>query len=76
MQEIYEHFLLVYMYLYFGNQMYPDLLVHIFDKFVQVLVPGVGILILEVTAHCHHDVVGVEVLGLQSDCKKSENISK
>ena len=56
--------------------MYPDLLVHIFDQLVQVLVPGVGILILEVTAHCHHDVVRVEVLGLQSDCKKSENISK
>lgn len=56
--------------------MYPDLLVHIFDQLVQVLVPGVGILILEVTAHCHHDVVRVEVLGLQSDCKKSEDISK
>lgn len=40
------------------------LLVDIFDQLVQVLVPGVGVLVLEVTAHGHHDVVGVEVLGL------------
>lgn len=40
------------------------LLVDVFDQLVQVLVPGVGVLVLEVTAHGHHDVVGVEVLGL------------
>lgn len=44
-------------------------MVDIFDQFVQVLVPGVGVLVLEVAAHGHHDVVGVEVLGLYKGIK-------
>lgn len=46
------------------------LLVDIFDQLVHVLIPGVGVLVLEVTAHGHHDVVGVEVLGLYKAIKR------
>lgn len=48
---------------------HSHLLVHVFDEFVEVLVPGVSILILKVTPHGHHYVVGVEVLGLQKKFK-------
>lgn len=48
----------------------PYLLVDIFNQLVKVFVPGVGVLVLEVAAHGHHDVVGVEVLGLYKGFKR------
>jgi hypothetical protein len=55
----------VNLYNFAAGQIHTHLLVDIFDEFVEVLVPGVSIFILKVTPHGHHDVVRVEVLGLQ-----------
>lgn len=41
------------------------LCIDMFNQLVHVLVPEVGILILEIRAHCHDNVVGAIVLGLQ-----------
>jgi hypothetical protein len=34
-----------------------DLLVDIFDQFVQIFKPEISILILEITTHCHHYMI-------------------
>lgn len=48
--------------------------VHIVDELVQVLIPQVGVLILEVRAHGHDDVIGLIDLSLRIKQTKTQKV--